>query len=422
MSEDKGAIQTPLKPNGEALPPPQKSNISKKLSRRKRSVRAAKAAVKNQKPRVRSVRPYPAGPFEETLELALAIQKFAAGERVRRLTLLRQMEKSPSSSTTKQLITNSGKYGLTVGSYSAEYLAMTELGRAATSEVDPRTKLSAQFKLAIENIMPFNTLYESYKNKKLPTRDVLRDALAEADVPSDLLGECVDTFLVNAKFLGLMQTIAGSEMVVPIEQVLEELQGTKMPILSPVPRVPKKSGAAASSSDGASQIHWTKVCFYISPIGEEGSLERKHADLFLSSLVEPALAELGLVVVRADKISSGGLITAQVIEHIMRAGLVVVDLSFHNPNAFYEMALRHATKRPVIQISRKEDELPFDVGQVRTVVIDTTDIYALVPKLETYKAEIATHARAAMSDPESGVGNPLTAFFPGFEVSIPKEK
>ena len=31
-----------------------------------------------------------------------------------------------------------------------------------------------------------------------------------------------------------------------------------------------------------------KVCFYIAPIGEEESEERKHSDLFLESIVAPA--------------------------------------------------------------------------------------------------------------------------------------
>jgi hypothetical protein len=94
--------------------------------------------------RTREARPYPAAPFEESLTLADAIQKFASGERVRRLTLLREMDRSPNSGATKMLITNSGKYGLTTGSYAAEWLELTELGNVASStDVDPPTKIDA---------------------------------------------------------------------------------------------------------------------------------------------------------------------------------------------------------------------------------------------------------------------------------------
>ena len=104
----------------------------------------------------------------------------------------------------------------------------------------------------------------------------------------------------------------------------------------------------------------------------------------------------------------------------MRAKLAIVDLSWHNPNAFYEMAIRHACKLPLIQICRKAEKLPFDVNQVRTVVIDTTDMYDLTPRIGTYRSEIATQARVALADPTVN-SNPLTIFFPGFEVTVPKE-
>ena len=35
-------------------------------------------------------------------------------------------------------------------------------------------------------------------------------------------------------------------------------------------------------------------CFYITPIGDEGSEERKHSDLFMGALIEPPLAQFGL--------------------------------------------------------------------------------------------------------------------------------
>jgi hypothetical protein len=82
------------------------------------------------------------------------------------------------------------------------------------------------------------------------------------------------------------------------------------------------------------------------------------------------------------------------------------------------MAIRHATKLPIIQIWRKCDRLPFDVNQVRTITIDTTDIYTLIPKLETYRSEIATQVRAALEG--QGGSNPISVFFPGVQVSLPK--
>jgi hypothetical protein len=59
--------------------------------------------------RKRTPRPYPASSFQEALPIAEAIHKYASGEKVCRLTLLKQLDKSPTSSSTQMLITNSTK-------------------------------------------------------------------------------------------------------------------------------------------------------------------------------------------------------------------------------------------------------------------------------------------------------------------------
>ena len=155
----------------------------------------------------------------------------------------------------------------------------------------------------------------------------------------------------------------------------------------------------------------------MTPIGEEDSVERKHADVFLGHLVEPAVDALGLGlrVVRADQIDDPGLITAQVIQHLLRARLVIADLSFHNPNVFYELAIRHATGKPTVLICRAEDALPFDISDVRTVRVDMADIHSFVTQMETWRAELTNMARRALDDPAASA-NPLTAFAGEFQV------
>jgi hypothetical protein len=176
---------------------------------------------------------------------------------------------------------------------------------------------------------------------------------------------------------------------------------------------PQTADLANVAVGNAAPGSWDTICFYITPIGPDGSEERKHSDLFLTSLVEPALAELGLTVVRADHIAEPGMITTQVLEYLKRSKLAIADLSYLNPNVFYEVALRHALRLPVVQWIRKADRLPFDVNQSRTLTFDTTDIYTLIPKLQIYRAEIASQARKALADPES-VGNPVSVFYPDF--------
>lgn len=375
------------------------------------------AATKNKPKRTRTVRPYPAGPFEQALRLGEAIHKFAAGEKVRRLTLLQKMDLSPGSSSTTMLITNSGKYGITKGSYVAEWLELTELGTFASNpDSEPRQRLDARFKLAIEGIAPFKALYDGYRGKKLPTHEVLKDFLAEQKLDVENLVECIDLFIVNAKFLGLLQTIAGAQTLIPVEQAVDDLPKVAIPFGQPI--IQPKQQISGDGQVKTGTPDWTRMCFYITPIGAEESEERKHSDLFLNSIVEPALKDQGLKVVRADQIGTSGMITSQILEHILKARLVIVDLSFHNPNVFYELAIRHASKLPVVHVIRKCDKIPFDVNQARAITIDTTDIYALVPQLETFRSQIATFVRQALAD-SSVASNPLTVFCPSFKVSLP---
>lgn len=150
-------------------------------------------------------RPFPAATFEEALEIAEAIQRYAAGQKIRRLTLFEHLKKSPESGPSRQLITNSGKYGLTKGSYQAEYLELTPDGHTATGpDANPRQRAQARIKLAIQGIPLFNQVFEKFVGNKLPSKAVLRDEFAEAGVPEDYLAEAVDLFIVNAKFVGIL--------------------------------------------------------------------------------------------------------------------------------------------------------------------------------------------------------------------------
>jgi hypothetical protein len=385
----------------------------KKANRAKRSGRAQK--------RARIQRNFPAVSFEEALIIPLAIQKIAAGQPIRRLRLFEQLGKAPDSGPSRQLITNSAKYGLTKGSYISEALELTELGILATSEdVSPYERLKARFQLGIESIPPFKALYERLKEGKLPAPAVMRDFLVQQGYKEDEVAECVDTFIVNAKFLGLLRTIAGAERLLPIEHVLEETPkrqayGHPSFAISGTPR-PKEGG-----NEGAAASDWSTTCFYITPIGADDSEERRHSDLFLNNIIEPALQEFDLKVVRADQIGKPGMITSQIIEYILKSKLVIADLSFHNPNVFYELCLRHVCRLPIVQIIRRGDRIPFDIDQFRTIPIDNSSIYTLLPQLETYKAEIATQVRQALENPDAA-DSPISVFYPGLIISHPQER
>ena len=110
------------------------------------------------------------------------------------------------------------------------------------------------------------------------------------------------------------------------------------------------------------------------------------------------------------------MIGKQVLEHILHARLVIADLSFHNPNGFYELCLRHATRLPTVQIIRASESIPFDIDQYRTIKIDMRDLYGFLPKLQTYTSEIANQVRMALKDPDS-VDSPVSMYYPSLRLT-----
>lgn len=115
-----------------------------------------------------------------------------------------------------------------------------------------------------------------------------------------------------------------------------------------------------------------RECFVIGPIGSElapvGSPERTTYEEALEvyeKVIEPACAQVGFRTTRADRLARPGEIPEQVFRMLRDAPLVVADLTNANPNVMYELALRHATGRPAIQIGEYA-RLPFDLSVIRT--------------------------------------------------------
>ncbi|GLI97998.1 hypothetical protein Sbs19_18160 [Sphingobium sp. BS19] len=155
-------------------------------------------------------------------------------------------------------------------------------------------------------------------------------------------------FIVNIRFVGLLQTLSGAERILTVDHALDQLpasnSGTNRTLHVTAPDQPMVVHSDA---------HFDRVCFFIGPIGEEDSDQRKHSDLVLESLIRPALEPLGFEVKRADEIQNPGLINKQIFEFLLKSRLAIADLSYHNPNVFYELAIRHARNLPVVQLIRK---------------------------------------------------------------------
>jgi hypothetical protein len=146
-----------------------------------------------------------------------------------------------------------------------------------------------------------------------------------------------------------------------------------------------------------------KTCFVITPIGELGTEVRKRSDQMLVHVIGPAVTACGYQSpVRADLIAQPGMITPQVIEHLLDDDLVVADLTGHNANVFYELAVRHASRKPIVHIIEVGEPIPFDVAENRAVKVDHRDLDSVAKAIQ----ELQEHVRSAEANPRQD--NPIT--------------
>lgn len=146
-----------------------------------------------------------------------------------------------------------------------------------------------------------------------------------------------------------------------------------------------------------------KICFVIAPIGDEGSEPRRRSDQVLNHIIAPAAEECGYATIRADKISEPGIITSQIIQHLVEDSLVIADLTGRNPNVFYELAIRHASKKSVVQIIQSGESIPFDVAATRTIQVNYQDLDSVAE----CKKELINQIRSVEKD-QSSVVTPIS--------------
>lgn len=94
-------------------------------------------------------------------------------------------------------------------------------------------------------------------------------------------------------------------------------------------------------------------------------LRSRYDDLIKEALLK---ARSSLEVVRADDVAAPGAITSDILTRIMHSDLVVADVTYPNPNVFYELGLRHACRNGTIIIrDSKAAPAPFDISNLRHI-------------------------------------------------------
>lgn len=115
------------------------------------------------------------------------------------------------------------------------------------------------------------------------------------------------------------------------------------------------------------------TCFVIMGFGKKtdysGEPRTLDLDATFDAIIKPAVdACPDLVCVRADKVLHSGVIDTPMYEMLLNAEIVIADISTANPNAIYELGVRHALRpRSTIIMKEVDGKFHFDLNHLATL-------------------------------------------------------
>lgn len=111
-------------------------------------------------------------------------------------------------------------------------------------------------------------------------------------------------------------------------------------------------------------------CLVICPIDNEDSPTRMNSDLLFEKIIRPVTKELNYSLIRGDQVDEAGMIPSQIIDLLVESPLVIADLTGNNASVFYELAVRHAIRKPCILMIKHGENIPFYVKHTRIIYYD----------------------------------------------------
>lgn len=101
------------------------------------------------------------------------------------------------------------------------------------------------------------------------------------------------------------------------------------------------------------------------------SFDKKYDDIYEALKIAGKLVEnVNLTIERVSEPLGDYVITERIEQSIMKAGLLICDVSEKSLNVYYELGFARAKNKTIILTAQKGTELPFDVRQYKTKFYD----------------------------------------------------
>jgi len=274
-------------------------------------------------------------------------------------------------------VSSASKYGLlerpTTGQIQPTGLAKRILRpQSVSDEVDGYREAILQAPIIAD-------VYAHYRGENLPDDQFFKNTVVET------FGVPPESFIEFKKIL--LECLETAQLL--------EHHGEKIRVLDVANDIPANSAPSdrIKKLGKAANISGTDTCFvmqpFAAPLGE-----------YYEKIYKPAIEKTGLKAVRADAdIFGTGKIMDQVWDGITSAKVLVAELTTRNPNVFYELGLAHALEKPVVLVSSREDDVPFDLQHIRVIYYDMSDPFWGTKLIE----KVAENILSAIQNPEEAV-------------------
>jgi hypothetical protein len=126
-----------------------------------------------------------------------------------------------------------------------------------------------------------------------------------------------------------------------------------------------------------------KICFVLMPF-------HKKFQVIYTKCIKLALIDQNWTCIRADEIYESREIPHLIYEQILRADLIIAELTDTNPNVLYELGYAHALAKNTMLITQSEESVPFDLRHRQIIYYSQTSkgLYRLVESIRSRLKEI----------------------------------
>lgn len=311
----------------------------------------SRAMGEQPKPERRSLRPYPLFSVNDAAEVAMAIVRFNGGNPWPPPQVALSLNMGPRTPRFYYLTAAARDYGLTIGTRDANRIEVTDLGGrlALASDPNERHKLLLN---AFLNVPIFRRVYDYYHGDALPSAKYVTGTLtSEFGLDSGLHDEFLTIYRKNyeASTIGHGATHAPAVSISPARE--------------PAAAGPTGSAAAIPEGCPCGETPAVGAVLIAVPSDPAANFPPGFFGEVRESLLLPALQEASL-----DGSFIDPTLSAEMVQALANAPLVIVDVSAPDAAGYFAAGLRMGLGKPVVFVHASETapalELPAGIAPV----------------------------------------------------------